>query len=117
MRCQNTFWYQHLALHDVYFFFFCIVEQFEDMECFLSPSLFHTIFQTPQLAQLQQSLMRDQTRYCTNITTEFLSQILLQNCYHQRYSLKTGVKRLFKVQFRKCTFYIVIIPKKKSHIP
>ena len=39
--------------------FCCIVEQFEDMECFFSPSPFHTIFSTSQLVQLQQSLIRD----------------------------------------------------------
>ena len=39
--------------------FWCIVEQFEDMECFFSPSPFRKIFATPKFPQLQQSLMRD----------------------------------------------------------
>ena len=38
--------------------FCCIVEQFEDMKCFFSPSPFHKIFPTPQFPQLQQSSMR-----------------------------------------------------------
>ena len=38
-------------------FFCCIIEQLQDMECFFSPSPFHAIFPTPQLAQRQQSLI------------------------------------------------------------
>ena len=52
-------------------------EQFEDMECCFSPSPFHTIFPTPQKAQLQSSLMRDYKRYY-----QPTSQPLFQNCHH-----------------------------------
>ena len=53
--------------------FCCIVEQFEDMESFFSSYPFHTIFLTPQLAQLQQSLMLLSIHF-TDIIPELLSK-------------------------------------------
>ena len=63
--------------HHPHAFVTLLNEQFEDMECCFSPSPFHTIFPTPQKAQLQSSLMRDYKRYY-----QPTSQPLFQNCHH-----------------------------------
>ena len=65
--------------------FCCIVEQFQKMECFSSPSPFHIIFPTPQLVIDSASAIVLEIFVCIKRTT---SQTVQSNCINSMYSFQ-----------------------------